>query len=168
VRWYTCVGMSMQCSLAVFGIGALIVSATAVSPCKADDVSAVITGYVYSQDGDPVENATVFAYLQTSDSAIEYTQSGQALEYSFGLGRVFQLQPAAMRSSNRDGFFVFLGMLPGHYTLIARAQGWQQGGCWPSTSIHPNQTWHVTVWMIPPSTHSDCFSTPSPEFGISF
>jgi hypothetical protein len=131
----------MRCVLAAFVVAAFIVLNLAVSPAGANDFSAVITGYVYDQDGVPLRNATVYAYSRSS--------------------------PPAVRSTNGDGFFVFLGMLPDRYAVTATAPG-HRPGCRSAAVIYPNQTWRVSLFVFPTSAHVDCWFGEVQDFGISF
>ncbi len=146
---------------------ALIVLNFDVSVARADDVSAVISGYVHDDNGVPTTNAKVFLYSPSSASFF-VTQEGLAFQYNYNAEGFVLLVPAAVRSTNHNGFFVFLGTLPGDYYVIAQMKGYHQGGCWPHATVYPNQTWRVKVTMIPPSAVEDCFFPQYQDFGISF
>ena len=138
------------------------------APIRADDVSAVIAGHVVDQNGTPVENATVYAYSPSSNYRYFWWSIESAKGFQDVDGRSNILVPAsATRVTGHGGFFVFLGLLPGHYFILAQANGLRPGGCLPWGSIYPSQTWNVVVRMYPVSASTDCFARHY-DYNISF
>ena len=90
------------------------------SQSKSDDVSGVVTGYVYDQYNRPLDRAQVL--LQSENS------------------------PVSIRAVNRNGFFAFLSVLPGKYVVDSRLNGYVYARTCAFT-IHPNQTKSVHFRM---------------------
>ena len=89
---------------------------------KSDDVSGVVTGYVYDQYRQPLDHAQV---LLQSDNT-----------------------PISIRDVNRNGFFAFLAVLPGKYVVVSRLNGYDDTRTC-AFAIHPNQTKSVHFLMRP-------------------
>lgn len=104
--------------LAVFLFIVLLIGTPAQS--KSDDVSGVVTGYVYDQYNRPLDRAQVL--LQSENS------------------------PVSIRAANRNGFFLFLAVLPGKYFVDSRLDGYMYTSTCAFT-IHPNQTKSVHFRM---------------------
>ena len=113
---------------------ALLVSSPVQSSGN-NDVSGVVSGFVYDQWNRPLARAQVL--LRSSDS------------------------PVSMRTVNRNGFFSFLAVLPGTYVVETRLNGYgTTESC--AFTIHPNQIKslhlqmsntvktisHITVWRF--------------------
>ena len=157
----------------------LVSSLLVASPCKADDVSATITGYVYNEAGIPLQNATVYVY--PSEGSLSVTEGCVASPRDFFTtpicvvsssgevnGHLVTLTPVDRRSTGEDGFFAFLGVLPGQYAVVSTAPRRKQAGCYPTARIYPNQTWNVRIRMVPLSTNADCFFPQVKDFSIGF
>ena len=107
----------------VFLVGIVFVLLVGIAAqSKSDDVSGVVTGYVYDQYSQPLDRAQVL--LQSNES------------------------PIAVRAVNRNGFFAFLAVLPGKYVVVSRLNGYDVTLTCPFT-IHPNQTKSVQFRMRP-------------------
>ena len=129
----------------------LFVAFLVCSPAQSsgnNDVSGVVTGYVYDQYSRPLDRARVF--LQSDDGSV------------------------SIRTVNRTGFFSFLAVLPGAYVLETRMDGFNI--CSSAFTIYPNQNKFVrfrlpvalrTLSHVTTSDYNRC-RTREPERLVSF
>lgn len=125
------------------------------APTKADDINGIIAGYVFDPDGRAVPNATVFAYPSPPGGYLALDLNGQAT--GIYNEHAIPLAPSAIRTTNKNGYFVFLGLLPDRYVLVATVKGLHDRGCRSSTQVHPNQISFVNLYLLSLTTHMDCF-----------
>jgi hypothetical protein len=123
-------------------------------PALGDDISGAINGHVYGADPDegdvkPLKAAYVYVYLPDN---IE--------------GR-FVFPPIASRLTNQNGFYSFLGLLPGRYVIVARAKGWY-GACWPHTSLVTGEQRRIDVYLWDRRVLARCGSRAWGDEGVSF
>jgi Carboxypeptidase regulatory-like domain len=113
---------------------------TSGGPSQADDVSGVINGFIVDDRGFGVDQVTVLAY--TTETL---------------RGSLYHGFPVANRSTNKHGFFSFLGLLPAHYVLFASKEGYGSDCSLPITVI-PNSLTRVTVhiWTHMTMLHTNC------------
>jgi len=103
---------------------------------SADDVSGVVTGYAYDQNHQPIRGARVI--LASAES------------------------PVLTRTTNPNGRFLFLAVLPGYYTAWASADGYDSPCRW-FLYIFPGQTKLVRFPMSPRAMMEFCsFSDVNP------
>jgi len=111
--------------LSVLGLVAVLMVAFFVgnpAQSQANDVTGVVTGYVYDVYNRPLDQARVF--LRADDT------------------------PVSIRTVNRNGFFSFLAVLPGKYVVVSGLEGYDDTlSC--KFTIYPNQTKSVHLRMWP-------------------
>lgn len=118
-----------------FGVVALAVIFTIVAfvstptQSRGNDVSGVITGYVNDGNNHPLDGARVT--LRSSDT------------------------PIVIRTANNNGFFAFVGVLPGDYVVEAQRSGFDK--CAATFSIHANEVSAVNFRLL--SKSMICYST---------
>jgi hypothetical protein len=148
----------MRLGRTLVAVGVLALS-IAAAQAKADDINGIIAGYVLDQDGRALANAAVFAYASPVGNYLEIGLNGQATEtYD---QREISVAPSAAGTTNQNGHFVFFGMLPDRYVLVATVKGLRDRGCRRATQVHPNQISFVSIYMISMDTLFDCVYRPS-------
>jgi hypothetical protein len=127
-----------------------ILCCLSVAPLRADDVSGVVNGFVYGSSGGAARNATVLAYADR------------------GVKDRFHFPPVARRITSSEGFFTFLGLLPGRYVIEARKDGYRPE-CVPGVVVRPNGFVRLSlVLQRRASTRSSCSQAGPPEPPIAF
>ena len=116
---------------------------------KADDVSGAINGFVFGAslgrhwEKIPLKNVTVFAY-----------EEGNSI-------------PVGRRTTDRNGFYAFLGLLPGRYTIAARGTGFY-GDCYPRAVVVPGSLSRINVVSENPRAIDHCRYAAWPDEGVYF
>jgi Carboxypeptidase regulatory-like domain len=135
-HWGTASGFGAIAFAAVFSL--VIFLGNPIKSSGNNDVSGVISGYVYSAYNHPLEGARV---TLRSDNT-----------------------PVLVETVNNNGFFVFLGVLPGQYVVEAQDNGYEQ--CATTFSIYPNEGSSVRFRL--PNNGPVCVATVRFEAPLEF
>ena len=122
-------------------------------PSSASDVSGDINGYVYSQNASgqqlPIRNASVYVVL-----AETYNHQNAP-------------PPVARRVTGQNGFYTFLGILPGRYYVVVQAKGYH-GTCWPRVVVIPNTFQRINLKLTTHRQLARCQYPGWPDDAIIF